>query len=141
MFTHEIKSVVFNGVLRARMDAATVPVPAEGEPPVDGLELCRPEKPMRYSILVQSSDDLRDQENSPGVSMWPYLLASAQTQRLNEISIYSEKGTTPEKMRFLYLNDFALHVWAEMKKDTKVLGRLHRPPRGAVLAFGMPFAD
>ena len=140
MFTHETKSVVFSGLLRPR-DESTAAVKTALETEAAELELCRAAKSMRYSILVQSSDDLRDQENSPSVSMWPYLLASAQTQRLNEISIYAEKGTTADKMRFLYLNDFALSVWAEMKKDTTVLGRLHRPPRGAVLSFGMPFAD
>lgn len=141
MSTHETKSVVFNGVLRPRDSAATVPATPAADATPDRLELCRPEKPMRYNVLSQSSDDLRDPSNSPSVSMWPYLLASAQTQRLNEISIYTEKGTTADKMRFLYLNDVALSLWAEMKKDTQILGRLHRPPRGAVLSFGMPFAD
>ena len=73
--------------------------------------------------------------------MWPYLLASAQTQRLNEISIYVEHGTTPDKIRFLYFNDVALAIWGEMNKGVKVMGRLRRPPRGAVLSFGMPFSE
>jgi len=106
------------------------------------MELCRkPERPMLYSVVAQSRADLRDPENSPSVSMWPYLLVSAQTQRLNEISIYTQKGTTAEALRYLYMNDLALTIWAEMKKDAKVVGRLHRPPQGAVLAFGMPFGE
>ena len=140
MSTHETKSVVFSGLLRPHEAAVKALEAAQAE--VAELELCRKTgKPMRYSVLAQSSNDLRDPSNSPSVSMWPYLLASAQTQRLNEISIYTEKGTTADKTRFLYLNDVALSLWAEMKKDTQILGRLHRPPPGAVLAFGMPFSD
>lgn len=106
------------------------------------LEICSPsDKPLRYSVLTQSRADLADPRNSPSVSMWDYLLASAQTRRLNEISIYIQHGTTPEKIRFLYFNDFALTIWAEMKKPVRVMGRLHRPPRGAVLAFGVPFSE
>ncbi len=135
MYTYELKGIVFNGVMRPRRKSQVL----QG---VSELMLCRkPERPMQYSILSQNSDDLRDQENSPSVSMWPYLLASEQTQRLNEISIYTEKGTTSDKMRFRYLNDFALSIWTEMHKNTRVMGRLHRPPRGAALSFGMPFSD
>lgn len=94
-----------------------------------------------YSILLQSREDIDDPSKSPAIMMWPYLLASAQTQRLNESSIYVEHGATAEKIRFLYFNDFALSIWQEMRKGGPVLGRLHRPPRSAVLSFGMPFAD
>ena len=60
---------------------------------------------------------------------------------MNSISIYQEPGTTAENMRFLYLNDTALALWSEMGKGVEVLGRLRRPPRTAVLAFGMPFSE
>jgi hypothetical protein len=136
MTTYEMKDVVFYGNLQA------APKRAVEQNMGSGLELCRhAQQPTRYSILSQSLQDLVNPGNSPAISMWPYLLASAQTQRLNEISIYTEKGTTSDKVRFLYLNDFALHIWGEMDKSIQVMGRLHRPPRGAVLSFGMPFSD
>lgn len=136
MYTYEMKSVVFRGTLKP------APKPAVNQPMGSVLELCRQaDKPTHYSILSQSRQDLDSPDNSPSISMWPYLLASAQTQRLNEISIYTEHGTTPDKLRFLYLNDFALHIWGEMHKSIQVMGRLHRPPRGATLSFGMPFSE
>ena len=134
MFSHETKQTVFRGRLKPSTEFVLRREPV--------LELCPPsDKPMKYSVLGQSHADLADPHNSPSVSMWDYLLASAQTQRLNEISIYVEHGTTAEKIRLLYMNDFALTIWEEMKKPVEVMGRLHRPPRGAVLSFGMPFAD
>lgn len=136
MSTHEVKKVVFHATLQPAEGIA-----AESETS-SSIQLCRhSEKPTHYSILSQSREDLQNPENSPSVSMWPYLLASAQTQRLNEISIYAEHGTTPDKIRFLYLNDFALTIWAEMSHGIQVMGRLYRPPRGAVLSFGMPFSE
>lgn len=106
------------------------------------LELCRDAgKPTRYAVISQSRADLENASNSPSYTIWPYLLASAQTQRFTEISIYTEAGLSSDRMRFLYLNDFALTLWGEMEKPTKVMGRLHRPPRGAVLSFGMPCPD
>ncbi len=136
MFTHEVKQLVFRGTLQPSAK------PAGGGQDNAGIHLCRDaDKPTHYSILSQSRHDLDDPENSPSISMWPYLLASAQTQRLNEISVYVEHGLTADTMRYLYMNDFALGIWGEMKKNTEVLSRLHRPPRGAVLSFGMPFSE
>lgn len=94
-----------------------------------------------YTILAQSADELRTVDNSPSVSMWPYLLNSAQTQRLNEISIYALAGTSAEASRLLYMNSTALLMWREMGKTIAVVGEAHRPPRTATLSFGMPFAD
>jgi hypothetical protein len=48
--------------------------------------------------------------------MWPYLVNSAQTQLINTISIYTEKGDTPESARVLYLNATALKVWNSMER-------------------------
>lgn len=136
MFTHEVKQVVFRGTLKLRPEAAGI---AQAD---TSLQLRRhSDKPTFYSVIAQSRHDLDDPDNSPSISMWPYLLASAQTQRLNEISIYSEHGLTADKMRFLYLNDFALTIWREMSRSVEVLGRLYRPPRGATLSFGMPFSE
>ena len=135
MITHEVKKVVFHATLQ--------PAETPAEPDTSsGLQLCRrSEKPTYYSIVSQSRDDLRSPGSSPSISMWPYLLASAQTQRLNEISIYAEHGTTAEKIRLLYFNDLALTIWGKMNHRTQVMGRLYRPPRGAVLLFGMPFSE
>ena len=136
MCTHEVKTVVFRGVLRPTKEAAAEEpalILRRGARDVTG--------PTFYSMVVQTVEEVRVVDNAPGVSMWPYLLASAQTQRMNTISIYQEAGSTAEKMRFLYLNDVALELWGEMGKSVKVLGRFRRPPRSAVLAFGMPFSE
>lgn len=133
MFSVEIKTVVFDGPLRpfaARLVDVVSVSPAEQQYPST-----------RYWMLSQSVAELRDPENSPGVSMWAFLLASAQTQRLNEISIYVQRGHSSEQMRLLYMNDRALTIWRQMQKSVKVRGRLKRPPPTAVLSFGMPFAN
>jgi hypothetical protein len=132
----EHKIIVFRGVIRPKVQT---PFSADSRETFEGRHDFG--GPTYYSILSQSRDELDLVENSPSVSMWPYLLASAQTQRLNEISVYTERGMTPEKMRFLYMNDFALLIWSKMGKDANVLGRLRRPPRGAAWSFGMPFAE
>ncbi len=94
-----------------------------------------------YTMLSQSRDDLRDLQNSPSLSMWPYLLQSAQTQMLNSISIYAETGSTPAHTRTLYMNAGALTIWREMGKSAHVIGEANRPPRTATLSFGMPFSE
>jgi hypothetical protein len=96
---------------------------------------------MNYSILTQSTEQLREIENSPSVSMWPYLVNSAQTQLINTISIYTEKGDTPEKARVLYMNATALQVWNSMEKATEAIDEVHRPPKSAQLIFGVPFSE
>ena len=96
---------------------------------------------MHYTVMTQSRDDLRDLQNSPSLSMWPYLLQSAQTQKLNTISIYAETGSTPAHTRTLYMNAGALTIWREMGKSPNVIGEANRPPRTATLSFGMPFSE
>ena len=96
---------------------------------------------MNYSIITQSTDQLREIENSPSVSMWPYLVNSAQTQLINTISIYTEKGETAERARLLYLNATALKVWNSMERATEAIGEVHRPPKSAQLIFGVPFSE
>lgn len=136
MFTHTSKLTIFRGVLRPTAAAATRQVPATG------LSLCRPaDAPTFYSTLSQSRRELDEPANSPSVSMWPHLLASYQTDRLNSLSVYVEQGTSADAMRYLYMNDAALALWREMQRPVHVLGRLYRPPRGAVLSFGMPFSE
>lgn len=97
--------------------------------------------PLNYSMLTQSTDQLREIENSPSVSMWPYLVNSAQTHLINTISIYTEKGDTAERARVLYMNATALTVWNSMEKATEAIGEVHRPPKSAQLIFGVPFSE
>jgi len=73
--------------------------------------------------------------------MWPYLLNSAQTQRLNQISVYADRGTSREQTRLLYMNASALNLWREMGMSVTVIGESHRPPHSALLSFGMPFSE
>ena len=96
---------------------------------------------LNYSILEQTTDQLREIENSPSVSMWPYLVDSAQTELINKISVYTEAGKTAEQARLLYMNAIALEVWDSMKRATARIGEVHRPPRSAQLSFGMPFSE
>lgn len=131
MPSFESKNIVFRGTLKASPEAVSK---------ADAESSSKGQQPTRYWTLAQSCDDLRDPENSPSVSMWDFLLASAQTRRLNEISIYVEHGTTSQDLRFLYLNDFALTIWKQMEKPIRITGRLERPPRTALLSFGMPYA-
>jgi hypothetical protein len=133
--SREHKIVVFRGVIRPKLS----PVLSNSRVVFD--ESRDTDRPTYYSILSQSRVEVEIIDNSPSVSMWPYLLASAQTERMNEISVYTERGMTADKLRFLYMNDFALALWTEMGKDAKVMGRLHRPPRGAAWSFGTPFSE
>jgi hypothetical protein len=72
--------------------------------------------------------------------MWPYLLSSDQTRRLNSISVYTDRGTSSTQTRLLYMNAGALRVWREMGMPVNIVGETNRPPRTAMLSFGMPFA-
>jgi hypothetical protein len=40
-----------------------------------------------YTVVAQNCDEVMVPENSPSVSMWPYLLNSARPRRLNHISV------------------------------------------------------
>ena len=93
-----------------------------------------------YSIIVQSADDVRDVENAPAVSMGPYLLGSEQMRLLTSISVYSSRGKTREQLRLLYMNEVALRIWREMEKLPRIIGSQIRPPREALLSFGVPFS-
>jgi hypothetical protein len=94
-----------------------------------------------YTIVAQSLDEVMVPENSPSISMWPYLLNSAQTQQLSKISIYAERGASRVQTRLLYMNSSALQIWSEMGMPATVIGESHRPPRSATLSFGMPFSE
>jgi len=94
-----------------------------------------------YTIVAQNRDELLFPDNSPSISMWPYLLNSAQTRLVNQISIYAERGSSREQSRLLYMNASALRIWREMGMPVTVIGESHRPARSAVLCFGMPFSE
>lgn len=94
-----------------------------------------------YKILAQHRDTVLIPENSPSISMWPYLQDSLQTIRLNTISVYVARGDSREQTRLLYMNAAALSVWREMGMSVTIIGETNRPPRTAALCFGMPFSE
>lgn len=98
-------------------------------------------KPRNYAIVAQNVDDIRDIQNAPAVSMGPYLLASSQDRLLTAISIYTLRGDSSEQARLLYMNATALRIWEEMGRIPKRLGSQFRPPREALLEFGVPFSE
>jgi len=93
-----------------------------------------------YQIVAQSVEDVQNIENAPAVSMGPYLLKAGQVRLLTTISIYSLRGENREQIRLLYMNAAAIQVWQEMGKSPKIIGAQARPPRAALLAFGVPFS-
>ncbi len=96
---------------------------------------------LNYRIVAQSAEEVQSVENAPAVSMGPYLLQSEQTSLLGTISIYSLRGENREQIRLLYMNDTAIQVWEEMGKAPRIIGAQTRPPRTALLAFGVPFSS
>ena len=129
MSTFFPKTTVFEGQLKA----------SSVESPKSTLQ--GGEKKMVYSILRQSRADLEVSGSSPSVSMWPHLLAKAETQLANTLSVYSERGDSKRNLRVLYMNDVALRIWQEMGQPCDVVGHVSRPPKTAVLAFGKPFSE
>jgi hypothetical protein len=93
------------------------------------------------SLPVKTLACLPSRDILPSISMWPYLLSSSQTRRLNKISVYADRGTSREQSRLLYMNPNALSLWREMGMPATVIGESHRPPRSAMLSFGMPFSE
>lgn len=96
---------------------------------------------LNYKIVAQSAGEVQDIQNSPAVSMAPYLVDSDQRHLLTVISIYSLRGESREQVRLLYMNATAMKIWEEMGKSAKVIGEQHRPPKTADLAFGVPFSE
>jgi len=86
-------------------------------------------------------EDILDIQNSPAISMGPFLISSGQTSLLTTISVYSERGTSAEQVRLLYMNPAALSVWRAMGKPTSAIGSQKRPPKTALLAYGVPFSE
>lgn len=101
----------------------------------------RSRQSLNYEIVAQSAEEVQDIQNAPAVSMGPYLIDSGQTQLLTTISIYSQRGESRDQMRLLYMNAVALLVWKAMGKQPNLIGAQRRPPRTALLTFGVPFSD
>ena len=95
---------------------------------------------VNYQIVAQSAEDLQNLENSPAVSIGPFLLRSGQIKLLTAISVYSLRGASREQMRLLYMNAAAIRVWQEMGKKPRIVGAQYRPPHAALLTFGVPFS-
>ena len=98
-------------------------------------------KPLNYEVVAQSVQEVQDIQSAPAVSMGPYLIESGQTQLLTTISIYSERGECREQVRLLYMNAVALRIWKAMGKRPTLIGAQHRPPKTALLIFGVPFSE
>jgi hypothetical protein len=94
-----------------------------------------------YETIAQTASDIQDVQNSPAISMGPYLIISGQTELLRSISVYSERGKSREQVRLLYMNTEALGIWRAMGKRTHIIGAQKRPPRTAHLAYGVPFSE
>lgn len=97
--------------------------------------------PGAYKLVVQSAAEVSDLESSPAISMAEYLTRTRQLDLRNTISIYGERGDSRDSLRLLYMNDVALRVWGQMAKKFTVTSSTRRPPRTAVLIFGVPFSD
>jgi hypothetical protein len=94
-----------------------------------------------YGTIAQTASDVQDVDNSPAISMGPYLIISGQTELLRSISIYSQRGKSREQVRLLYMNEAAIGVWRAMGKRTHIIDAQKRPPRTAQLAYGVPFSE
>jgi hypothetical protein len=101
----------------------------------------QPEHALLYRTVVQTAADVQDIQNSPSISMGPYLIRTGQTKLLTRISVYSERGSSPTQVRLLYMNALALCVWKAMDKHPRIVGAQKRPPRTALLTFGVPFSN
>ena len=96
---------------------------------------------MNYSVIAQSAEDMRDIQNAPAISMGPYLVQSDQVKLLTTISIYSQRGESRDQVRLLYMNAVALRLWEAMGNRPRIVAALHRPPKTALLTFGVPFSE
>ena len=99
------------------------------------------QKAFSYGTIAQTASDVQDVQNSPAISMGPYLIISGQTELLRSISIYSARGKSREQVRLLYMNAVAMDVWRAMGKRTHIIDAQNRPPRTAQLTYGVPFSE
>ncbi len=99
------------------------------------------QKSLNYEIVAQSADEVQDVRNAPPFSIGSYLIESGQTQLLTAISIYSQRGANRDQVRLLYMNAAAVRIWKAMGKNPTMIGAQQRPPRTALLMYGVPFSD
>jgi hypothetical protein len=102
-------------------------------------------------VVLANGPELRDHRtkrkrsaeypNAPAISMGQYQIESDQVKLLTTISIYAQHGESRDQMRLPYMNAPALLIWKAMGKQPKLIGSLHRPPKTALLAFGVPFSE
>ena len=110
------------------------------QPSLSSGSSSRPVK-LNYAVISQSVEEVHDLRNAPSLSMGPFLIASEQTRRLTTLSIYSLLGSSRDQLRLLYMNATALDIWRAMGMAPNVIGSVHRPPRTALLTFGVPFSE
>ena len=96
---------------------------------------------LNYEIVAQSADEVQDIRNAPALSMGAYLEETGQARLLTSISIYSRLGDSREQIRLLFMNSVAFLIWQAMGKYPKLIGAQHRPPKNALLTFGIPFSE
>lgn len=96
---------------------------------------------LHYEVVAQTAEEVGDLRNAPAFSIGPYLVESGQTRLLTTISIYGERGGSREQVRLLYMNEAAMRVWKAMGRKPTMVGAQHRPPRTALLMYGVPFSD
>jgi hypothetical protein len=96
---------------------------------------------MNYTVIAQNTHEVQDVQNAPSVSMGPYLITSDKTDLLKTLSVYSQRGNSREQIRLLFMNAIALGIWRAMGKQARLVGAEHRPPRTALLTFGVPFSE
>lgn len=96
---------------------------------------------LNYTIIVQSAEEVQDIHSAPPISMNKYLVDSGRMDLLTKLSVYSLRGDSRNHTRLLYMNAVALSLWKEMGKVPTLSGALHRPPRTALLMFGVPFSE
>jgi hypothetical protein len=96
---------------------------------------------LNYQTIAQSAEEVGEVRNAPALTMGPYLFGSGQTNLLNAISIYSQRGRQYDQLRLLFMNSTALRIWREMGQRPWVIGAQHRPPSTALLTFGVPFSE
>jgi hypothetical protein len=105
------------------------------------LQLLHPEHSLNYKVVAQSDEEVRDIQNAPAISMAQFIVDTDQANLLTTLSIYSQRGTSRDQIRLLYMNLVAFSLWGTMNKCPTVIGSQHRPPVTALLTFGVPFSE
>jgi hypothetical protein len=96
---------------------------------------------LNYVVVAQSDEEVGDIQNAPAMSMAEFLIDTDQANLLTALSIYSQRGTSKDRIRLLYMNSVAFSLWEAMNKCPTVIGSQHRPPVTALLTFGVPFSE